>query len=121
MQLDDNICNSGEQRQRKYLSIHNAFYAQAESVAWAKYAVNILQILFLAIQTGLWETLLIKKTISSCLPARVQSVQKFTAGLKGGTYNQEVKHSAAKHMKRWTSQDKISEMNEWHRAEILFC
>ena len=56
--------------------------------------------------------MLIKKTISSYLPARVQSVQKFTAGLKGGTYNQEVKHSAAKHMKRWTSQDKISEMNE---------
>lgn len=44
--------------------------------------------------------MLIKKTISSYLTARAQSAEKITAGLKGGTYKQEVKFSVAQHMKR---------------------
>lgn len=44
--------------------------------------------------------MLIKKTTHSYLPARVQSAQKFTAGLKGGTYKKEATFNAAKHVKR---------------------
>lgn len=70
---------------------------------------------FLIIETSLWDSLLIKKTISSYLTARAQSAEKITAGLKGGTYKQEVKFSVAQHMKRWREQDETSQMNEWHK------
>lgn len=70
---------------------------------------------FLIIRTSLWESLLIKKTISSYLPARAQSAEKITAGLKGGPYKQEVKFSAAPRVKRWRERDETSQMNEWHK------
>lgn len=43
--------------------------------------------------------MLIMKTMCSYLPARVQSAQKLTAGLKGETWKQEAKFSAAKNLR----------------------
>lgn len=44
--------------------------------------------------------MLIMKTMYSYLPARVQSAQKLTAGLKGKTEKQEVKFRVAENFKR---------------------
>lgn len=104
---------SRENRQRKVLFFHYVFYPQAQSVAWNKSTVNILQIFFCKTSRSMRDLADHENNVQLS-PSKSSISSETHSWLKRRDMEAGGKVQCSKEFKRWTGWDETEEMNGWH-------